>query len=80
MRRYLTTVTPSMARAYHALGEWQEDTLLDLVVRHAAARPDAPALVDARGSLTHADMVVAVEVVAGALADRGVVAGTPVLI
>lgn len=80
MRRYLTTLTPSMARAYHALGEWQDDTLLDLVVRHAAARPDAPALVDARGSLTHAEMVVAVEVVAGALADRGVVAGTPVLI
>ncbi|MEO5664700.1 MAG: AMP-binding protein [Nocardioides sp.] len=80
MRHYLTTVTPAMARNYHARGEWQDDTLLDLVMRHATARPDAPALVDARGTLTHAEMVVAVEVVAGALADRGVAAGTPVLI
>ncbi|MFI5436122.1 AMP-binding protein [Rhodococcus baikonurensis] len=80
MRRYLTTVTPSMARGYHASGEWQDDTLLDLVVRHAEVRPNAPALVDERGTVTRAEMVVAVETVAGMLADRGVVAGTPVLI
>ncbi|QTI69944.1 class I adenylate-forming enzyme family protein [Gordonia polyisoprenivorans] len=80
MRRYLTTVTPSMARGFHASGEWQDDTLFGLVLRHAEARPLAPALVDERGSVTRAEMVLAVETVAGMLADRGVVAGTPVLI
>ena len=48
MRPYLTTVTPTMARTYHARGEWNDDSLLDLVVRHAEARPAATALIDAR--------------------------------
>lgn len=80
MRPYLTTVTPAMARRYHALGEWRDETLLDLALAHAARRPAALAMTDARGALTHAEVVVAIEVVAGVLRSRGVTAGTPVLV
>ncbi len=52
MRPFLTLHHPAAARRHYAAGLWQDDTLYDLVARHAAERPDAPAVRDATRQLS----------------------------
>ncbi len=47
MRPFLTLHHPAAARRHYAAGLWREDTLYDLLARHAEERPDAPAARDA---------------------------------
>lgn len=47
MRPYLTLHHPARARAFYAAGLWRDETMYDLVARHAAERPDAEAVRDA---------------------------------
>ena len=51
MRPFLTLHHPAAARRFYAAGLWQGDTLYDLVARHAAERPEAPAVRDATRQL-----------------------------
>jgi acyl-CoA synthetase (AMP-forming)/AMP-acid ligase II len=50
--RFLTLHHPAEARRFYEQGVWQNDTLYGLVVRHAAARPEAIALVDGSRTLS----------------------------
>jgi len=57
MRPYLTLHHPAQARRYYAQGAWQDETLYALLARHAAARPDAPALQDGRRRLSFGEVL-----------------------
>ena len=52
MRPFLTLHHPAAARRYYEQGVWQSDTFYALMARHAAERPDAPALQDGQRTLT----------------------------
>lgn len=51
MRPFLTLHHPAAARRHYTARLWQDETLYDLVARHAAERPDAPAVRDATRQL-----------------------------
>jgi acyl-CoA synthetase len=63
----LTLHDPAAARRYYAEGLWHDDTLYTLAAKHAAARPEAPALRDATRRLTWAELLAAVDAVAADL-------------
>ena len=75
MRPYLTLHHPAQGRRYYAHGSWQDETLYALLARHAASRPDAPALRDGRRLLTYAALLAWVDGVAGDLRARGLRGG-----
>jgi acyl-CoA synthetase len=52
----LTLHDPAAARRYYAEGLWRADTFYTLVAKHAAERPDAPALRDSTRRLPWADL------------------------
>lgn len=52
MRPFLTLHHPARTRRFYAEGTWGDDTLYALLARHAAARPDAPAVRDATRHLS----------------------------
>ena len=76
------TASTSDARraAYRAAGHWDTATLAGRVAAHAAARPDAVAVVDEAGTHTYRELAAAAGRVAAGLADRGVGAGSVVSI
>lgn len=75
MRPYLTLHHPASARRYYERGEWRDETLYGLLARHAAERPDAPALQDGRRRLTFAETLAWVDGVAADLRAKGLVGG-----
>src|SRR6266496_46878 len=77
-------VDPGRAADYRTKGWWREATFLSDVARHAAARPDHPAVVayeDDRlaRELTYGELPVLVDRFAGALAALGVAPGDVVM-
>lgn len=67
---------PGRARAYHAGGQWREQTIPELIEARRNEAPDRIAVSDASGaSLTYTGLDDRAAAVAGYLADRGVGAG-----
>lgn len=75
MRPFLTLHNPTTARRYYDCGFWREETLFDLVVRHARERPEDFALRDGTLRLTWREVLARVEAAAASLAEAGVEAG-----
>lgn len=65
-------IPPEVARVYRAQGWWLDLTLTDVLRRHAAARPGAPAVIAADRTLTFADLERESARVAAGLAALGV--------
>ena len=76
----LTLHDPAAARRYYAQGLWREDTFYTLVQKHAAERPDAPALRDATRRLTWIELLRAVDAVAADLDAAGLKRGERVAV
>jgi len=71
----LTLHDPEMARRYYADGLWRRDTLYTLLCDHAARRPEAFALRDARHRLTWRELRAVVDAVAADLHEAGLKCG-----
>jgi acyl-CoA synthetase len=76
----LTLHDPAAARRYYAEGLWRDDTFYTLLQRHAAERPDAPALRDATRCLNWAELLRAVDAVAADLDAAGLKQGERVAV
>ncbi|HXC29202.1 MAG TPA: class I adenylate-forming enzyme family protein [Stellaceae bacterium] len=76
----LTLHDPAAARRYYAEGLWRADTFYTLVAKHAAERPDAPALRDSTRRLPWADLKRAVDAVAADLDAAGLKRGERVAV
>jgi acyl-CoA synthetase len=76
----LTLHDPAAARRYYAAGLWRDDTFYTLLAKHAAERPDAPALRDATRRLSWAELLTAVDAVAGDLDAAGLKRGERVAV
>lgn len=79
MKPYLTLHHPKDAQRYYSLGLWGADTFYSLLARHAAERPEALALQDARRNLTWLELKHWVDGVAADLREYGLVGGDRVL-
>ena len=75
MRPFLTLHNPQNAKAYYDQGMWSSETFYGLMARHAAARPDAPALRDGRARLTWREIAARVDAIAADLRGQGLIAG-----
>ncbi len=80
MRPYLTLHHPARARLYRQQGLWRDETFYGLLVRHAAATPEAIALEDGSRRLTWAALRDWVDGVALELRTYGLVGGDRVAI
>lgn len=80
MRPFLTLHHPAKARRYYADGLWANETFYDLLHRHAATHPDAPALRDGSRVWTWGEVLARVDGAAAALNDLGIVGGDRVSI
>ena len=80
MNTVLTLLSPRNAERYYADGVWRKDTLYTLLQEHAQARPDAPALRDARVRLTWRELREWVDAVAAHLQRAGVRRGQRVAV
>jgi acyl-CoA synthetase len=76
----LTLHDPAAARRYYAAGLWRDDTFYTLLAKHAAERPDAPALRDATRRLNWAELLLAVDAVAADLDAAGLKRGERVAV
>jgi len=76
----LTLLNPQEAARHYASGAWREDTLYSLLQKHAAERPQAHALRDARLHLTWRDLLAWVDAVAASLHRVGVRRGERVAV
>jgi acyl-CoA synthetase len=76
----LTLLNPREAQRYYAQGVWRHDTLYTLLQTHAQARPQSPALRDARARLTWREVVERVDAVAEHLHRAGVCRGQRVAV
>ena len=76
----LTLHDPAAARRYYAAGLWRDDTFYTLVEKHAAERPEAPALRDATRRLSWAKLLHAVNAVAADLDAAGLKRGERVAV
>ena len=76
----LTLHDPAAARRYYARGLWRDDTFYTLLARHAAERPQAPALRDATKRLCWAELLRAVDAVAADLDAAGLKRGERVAV
>jgi acyl-CoA synthetase (AMP-forming)/AMP-acid ligase II len=72
--------SPERRRAYEAAGLWDGTTLAGQVSAHAAATPDALAVVDAAGRHTYGSLAGDAAAVATAMRSRGLAAGDVVSI
>ena len=72
MNRLLTLLNPQEAARHYASGAWRTDTLYSLLQKHAAERPRAYAMRDARKRLGWAELLAWVDAVAAALHGAGV--------
>jgi acyl-CoA synthetase len=80
VRPYLTLHHPARARLYRQQGLWRDETFYGLLVRHAAATPEAIALEDGSRRLTWAALRDWVDGVALELRTYGLVGGDRVAI
>ena len=64
MHTVLTLLNPQAAARHYASGAWRRDTLYSLLAKHAAERPQAHALRDARVRLTWKELLAWVDAVA----------------
>jgi non-ribosomal peptide synthetase component E (peptide arylation enzyme) len=71
---------PERAREYVRRGWWRDDTITKWLARHAAERPDAPALVHAGQALSWKELAAKVARLAGALHRAGVARGDVVAV
>ncbi|HEY8523675.1 MAG TPA: class I adenylate-forming enzyme family protein [Acidimicrobiales bacterium] len=78
MHAFRNVVDPALAAEYRAQGWWGDETLADVVRRHAAERPDATAFVADAGRLTWSGYDRAADRLAAALAGAGLPAGARV--
>jgi acyl-CoA synthetase len=76
----LTLLNPQEAARHYASGAWRPDTLYSLLERHAAQRPKAHALRDARLRLTWRELLAWVDSVAASLHRAGVRRGQRVAV
>jgi acyl-CoA synthetase len=76
----LTLLNPQEAARHYASGAWRGDTLYSLLARHAAERPQAPALRDARVRLGWRELLAWVDATAQALHLAGVRRGQRVAV
>jgi acyl-CoA synthetase len=68
----LTLLSAERLREHYRDGFWTDDTIANLVHRHAARTPDAFAVRDAKRRLSYRDLAVAADALADDLASRGV--------
>jgi acyl-CoA synthetase len=80
VRPFLTLHHPAAARRYYDQGVWRSDTFYGLMARHAVERSAAPALQDARRTLTWGELKGWVDGVAADLHAHGLVGGDRVSI
>ncbi|MFZ1908247.1 MAG: class I adenylate-forming enzyme family protein [Burkholderiales bacterium] len=80
MNTVLTLLNPQEAARHYASGAWRSDTLYSLLARHAAERPQAPALRDARLRLCWGELLAWVDATAQALHLAGVRRGQRVAV
>jgi non-ribosomal peptide synthetase component E (peptide arylation enzyme) len=71
---------PGQAREFVRRGFWRDDTITKWLARHAAERPEAPALVHAGTTIRWRDLAGNVSRVAGALHRAGVARGAMVAV
>jgi len=76
----LTLLNPQEAARHYASGAWRTDTLYSLLQKHAAERPRAYALRDARKRVAWAELLAWVDAVAAALHGAGVRRGQRVAV
>jgi acyl-CoA synthetase len=76
----LTLHDPELARRYYAEGLWRRDTLYSLLCGHAARRPEAFAVRDARRRLTWRGLRAMVDAIAGDLHAAGLKRGERVAV
>jgi acyl-CoA synthetase len=76
----LTLLNPRQAERHYASGAWRADTFYSLLARHAAERPEAPALRDARLRLSWRALLEWVDAVAESLHRAGVKRGERVAV
>lgn len=76
----LTLLNPRDAERHYASGAWRKDTLYTLLLQHAQARPQAPALRDSRVRLAWSDLLAWVDAVAERLHQAGVRRGQRVAV
>jgi acyl-CoA synthetase len=76
----LTLHDPEAARRYYTQGLWRDDTFYTLLQKHAAERPDSPALRDATRRLSWAELLRAVDAVAIDLDAAGLKRGERVAV
>lgn len=67
-----TRLTTELIARYTAAGYWAPMVLHDLLVSHAAHRPEKPAVVDRSGTLTYRELLALVDRVAVGLLELGV--------
>ena len=80
MRPFLTLHEPAKAREYYRRGLWREETLFDLLVSHATARPETIAARDGQRRITWAELLAWVQSVAAHLTEAGITGGDRVSI
>jgi len=76
----LTLLNPQEAARHYASGAWRADTLYSLLAKHAAERPQAYALRDARVRLSWRELLAWVDAVAQGLHRAGVRRGQRVAV
>jgi len=80
MNTVLTLLNPQEAARHYASGAWRADTLYSLLARHAAGRPQAYALRDARVRLNWRELLAWVDAAAQGLHRAGVRRGQRVAV
>ncbi len=71
----LTLHNPKIARSFYAAGWWREESMYDLLAKHANERPEAFALRDSRRRLTWQQLRLWVDSLALQLHQRGLKRG-----
>lgn len=80
MKPYLTLHRPAATRRYYSDRTWRNDTFYGLLSRHAAERPNAAALQDARQTLRWGELKCWTDGVAANLREYGLTGGDRVMI
>ncbi|MEM7404552.1 MAG: class I adenylate-forming enzyme family protein [Pseudomonadota bacterium] len=75
MRPFLTLHDPGAAARFYASGFWSDDTFYSLAARHAAERPDAPALADGKFAWSWREVCDRADALAADLHGAGLVPG-----
>ena len=76
----VTTLTAEKRRQYHDSGFWQDETIFQIVQRHAQQTPDSFAASDRYRRLTYRQLVEAAERLATGLSENGIRPGQQVAV